>query len=128
MHNLLPGFGVVSLFCGISTFMGYVIPNSYLQRNSWEEDRFYAFPKGISPKENMIGTHLDVTVQYVSPCATETPSFYLYHVTQYILSHVIWRMLYSSASQNIWCAILVGYFSNVLWADTIFVLREVSMV
>ena len=46
--------GLVSLFNGISTFLGYLMPKpfSYLT-HSWEDKGVHTFPKGICPKVNI---------------------------------------------------------------------------
>ena len=80
-------FGLVSLFNGISIFVGYSMSNLSLKKNSntiqpnvREEDKgFHAFRKGIGPKVCMIAqlgfelTYNVVTVQHVNNFATETP-------------------------------------------------------
>ena len=48
----------VSLFNGISTFVGYLMPNPFSSKNSsgtiWEDKGVHTFPKGICPKVNVI--------------------------------------------------------------------------
>ena len=45
--------GLVSLFNGISTFVGYLMPNLFYE-NSWVDKGVHTFPKGICPKGNII--------------------------------------------------------------------------
>ena len=55
-------FGLVSLFNGISTFVGYLIPKAilleeqywYYLTHSWEDKGVHTFSKGIWPKVNVI--------------------------------------------------------------------------
>ena len=56
-------FGFISLFNGISTFVGYLIAKSILVEEllrsflteSWRRDKeVHTFPKGMSPKVNLL--------------------------------------------------------------------------
>ena len=55
-------FGLVSLFNGISTFVNYLMPKSSLEKDNsgailsiaWRYKGVHTFPKGISPKMNVI--------------------------------------------------------------------------
>ena len=46
----------MSLFNGISTFVGYLMPKQlwYYLTYRWEDKGVHTFPKGISPKVNVI--------------------------------------------------------------------------
>ena len=66
--------------------MGYLMPKQlwYYLTDSWGEDKgVYIFPKGISPKENIIAwlgfelAYYNVIVQHISHCATETTPYHL---------------------------------------------------
>ena len=49
--------GLISLFNGISTFVGYLMPEEqqwYYLTHSWEDKGVHTFPKGICPKANVI--------------------------------------------------------------------------
>ena len=54
--------GLVSLFNGISTFLGYLMPKLFSKKNSsgtiqpiysWEDKGVHTFPKSICPKLNV---------------------------------------------------------------------------
>ena len=48
---------LVSLFNGISTFVGYLMPMPFSKNyftNSWADKEVHTFPKGICPKVNVI--------------------------------------------------------------------------
>ena len=66
---------LVSLFNGISTFVGYLMPKGhswYYLTHSWEHKRVHTFPKSISLKVGIIVwlefelAHYDITAQQVS--------------------------------------------------------------
>ena len=80
-------FGLVSLFNGISAFMGYVMPKPYFYKNSNGtiqpidcdgDKRVHTFPKNISPNVSVMVrlefelAYNNVTVQHVSHYATGT--------------------------------------------------------
>ena len=49
------GFGLVSLFNGISNFVGYLTAKLFsLKNSSWEDKNIHTFPKGICLKVNVI--------------------------------------------------------------------------
>ena len=55
----LQSYWLVSLFNGISTFVGYLMPKIFSKKwyyltHSWEDKRVHTFPKGICPKVNII--------------------------------------------------------------------------
>ena len=55
-------FGFVSLVCGISTFMGYLMPYPFFVEwlwwcylaHSWRDKGVHTFPWGISPKVDLV--------------------------------------------------------------------------
>ena len=51
-------FGLVSLFNGISAFVGYLMQKPFSEKNylthSWENKGIHTFPKSICPKVNVI--------------------------------------------------------------------------
>ena len=64
-------FGLVSLFNGISTFVGNLMPKSSLWKNKlyysaycWEGNAVHTFPKGISSKMN-ITVQLEFELSYL---------------------------------------------------------------
>ena len=88
-------FGLVSLFNGISTYVGYLMPKLFSQKNrngtiknhSWEDKGVHTFPKGICPKVNVILrleyelANYDSTVHHFNHYTTRTPpksGLYLY--------------------------------------------------
>ena len=79
--------GLVSLFNGISTFVGYLMPKPFSKKNSsgtilthsWEDKGVHTFPKGICPKVNIIArleyelAYYDSEVHLFNPCTTRIP-------------------------------------------------------
>ena len=85
MVNFIDWIGLVSFFFfnGKSPFMDYSKPRQSLQwyylTHCWGDKEVHTFPKGISPKVNVLArlefelAYYDVTIQYISPHTTETP-------------------------------------------------------
>ena len=81
-HPLL-WFCLVSLFNGISTFLGYLMPNQSSKKNylthRWEDKGVHTFPKGICLKVNIIVwlefelAYYDSAVQHFNHYTTKTP-------------------------------------------------------
>ena len=82
---------MVSLFNGISTFVGYLMPKPFSEKNirgtflthRWEYKGVHTFPKGICPKVNVIArlgfelAYYDSVSHLLNHYATRTPpSFY----------------------------------------------------
>ena len=69
-------FGLVSLFNGISTFVGYLMPNL---NHSWEDKGVHTFPQGICPKVNVIArleyelVYYDSAIHRFNHYTTRTP-------------------------------------------------------
>ena len=96
------GFGLVSLFNGISSFVGYLMtkPTTVVVLFNQQVIRgnkgFYTIPKGISLKVNIIVqlefklTNYIITVQHISHYTTEIPwYFHLHNWTVYKFSYII---------------------------------------
>ena len=80
-------FGLVSLFNGISTFVGYFNAEAilleeqswYYLTHSWEDKGVHTFPKGICPKVNVIAwleyelAYYDSVVHRFNHYTTRTP-------------------------------------------------------
>ena len=71
---------LASLFNGISTFVGYLMPKTwYYLTHSWEDKGIYTFPKGICPKVNVIVrlefelAYNDSTIHRFNHYTTRTP-------------------------------------------------------
>ena len=58
LKNILISAIMDSLDNGISTFVGYLIPEPFFLKNisgfNWEDKGVYTFPKGICPKVNVM--------------------------------------------------------------------------
>ena len=77
-------FGLVSLFNGISTFVGYLMPKLFSLKNYlthyWEDKGVHTFPKGICPKVNVIArleyelAYYDSVVHRFNHYTTRTPA------------------------------------------------------
>ena len=77
----------LSLFNGISTFVGYLMPKPFSEKNSSGEDKeVHTFPKGICPKVNVIArlefelAYYDSEVHRFNHYSTRTPP----HISQWI--------------------------------------------
>ena len=92
IYTTIMRFGLVSLFKGISTFMGYLMLKQScridnIQRIAGSIRGFYTFPRGISLKVNVIEqlefelTHFEAAVLHFSHYTIETPSIIIckYH-------------------------------------------------
>ena len=57
LYQFVVWFGLVSLFNGISTFVGYLVPEEqlwYYLTRSWEDKEVHTFLESICPKRNVI--------------------------------------------------------------------------
>ena len=93
--------GLVSLFNGISTFMGYLQlfyftiseekQQWYFLTHSWKDKGFHNIPKGIRPKVNIIAqlefelAYYDVTMQHISYYKIETTPHFTAEISHQLL-------------------------------------------
>ena len=122
--------GLVSLFNGISTFVGYLMPNLFSKKNSsgtiqpiaGKEKGVHTFPKGICPKVNVIArleyelAYYDSAVHHFNHYTTRT-TLYIIQVTSITIGRWITACENNIFKQcrNILCILVFTLYLVYIW-------------
>ena len=121
-------FGLVSLFNGISTFMDcFILVEEqwwYYSTYSWGNKRIYTFPKGISPRVDIIVwlefelAYKDVRVLHISHCTMGNPIGWIYGIAylhlMILVQFFLFLKLISFWNLINWLIIILMIFNSML--------------